>query len=42
MIDPKIIREKVELVQESLEKRGTSFDMKNLLSKMSFLMKWQN
>jgi len=31
MIDPKIIREKVELVQESLDKRGASFDMERLL-----------
>jgi seryl-tRNA synthetase len=31
MIDPKIIREKVEIVQESLKKRGASFDMEKLL-----------
>ncbi|MCX5814021.1 MAG: serine--tRNA ligase [Proteobacteria bacterium] len=31
MIDPKIIREKVGLVKESLEKRGASFDMERLL-----------
>jgi seryl-tRNA synthetase len=31
MIDPKIIREKVGLVQESLNKRGASFDMERLL-----------
>jgi len=31
MLDPRIIREKTEIVYESLEKRGFSFDMKNLL-----------
>jgi seryl-tRNA synthetase len=31
MIDPKIIRERVELVRESLEKRGASFDIEKLL-----------
>jgi seryl-tRNA synthetase len=31
MIDPKIIREKIELVKESLEKRGASFDMERLI-----------
>ncbi len=32
MIDPKIIREKVGLVQESLKKRGASFDIGTLLA----------
>jgi seryl-tRNA synthetase len=32
MIDPKIIREKVGIVQESLDKRGASFDMERLLA----------
>lgn len=32
MIDPKIIREKVGLVQESLKKRGASFDIETLLA----------
>jgi seryl-tRNA synthetase len=32
MIDPKIIREKVGLVQEGLEKRGASFDIERLLA----------
>lgn len=31
MLDPKIIREKTEIVYESLEKRGFSFDMETLL-----------
>ena len=31
MIDPRIIREKTEIVYESLEKRGFSFDMETLL-----------
>jgi seryl-tRNA synthetase len=31
MIDPKIIRERVGLVRESLEKRGASFDIEKLL-----------
>lgn len=31
MLDPRIIREKTEIVYESLQKRGFSFDMENLL-----------
>ncbi len=31
MLDPKIIREKTEIIYESLEKRGFSFDMDKLL-----------
>lgn len=34
MIDPRIIREKTEIVYESLEKRGFSFDMKRFLRSM--------
>lgn len=32
MIDPKIIREKPDIVYESLQKRGASFDMERLLT----------
>ncbi len=31
MLDPKLIREKAELVRESLKKRGSAFDLEKLI-----------
>lgn len=31
MLDPKLIREKAELVRESLKKRGSVFDLEKLI-----------